>query len=37
MIRVDGLRFTHPANGSETLRGLSFGIEPGEIPPAEIS
>jgi len=31
MIRVDGLRFTYPGNKTETLRGLSFGIEQGEI------
>ena len=31
MIRVDGLRFTYPGNKTETLRGLSFRIEQGEV------
>jgi fluoroquinolone transport system ATP-binding protein len=31
MIHVEGLRFTYPGNREETLRGLGFDIEPGEI------
>jgi len=31
MIRVEGLRFSYPGNADETLRGLDFAIEPGEI------
>lgn len=31
MIRVEGLRFTYPGNRDETLKGLGFDIEPGEI------
>lgn len=31
MIRVEGLRFTYPGNRSETLHGLEFEIERGEI------
>jgi len=31
MIRVEGLRFTYPGNADETLRGLDFAVEPGEI------
>jgi fluoroquinolone transport system ATP-binding protein len=31
MIRVEGLRFGYPGNADETLRGLDFAIEPGEI------
>jgi fluoroquinolone transport system ATP-binding protein len=31
VIRVEDLRFTYPGNQEETLRGLSFGIERGEI------
>lgn len=31
MIRVEDLRFTYPGNPKETLRGLTFGIEQGEV------
>lgn len=31
MIRVEGLRFTYPGNRSETLHGLEFEVERGEI------
>jgi fluoroquinolone transport system ATP-binding protein len=31
MIHVEGLRFTYPGNREETLRGLGFDVEPGEI------
>lgn len=31
MTRVEGLRFTYPGNSAETLRGLSFAIERGEV------
>jgi energy-coupling factor transporter ATP-binding protein EcfA2 len=31
MIRVEGLRFTYPGNREETLHGLGFEIEQGEI------
>ena len=31
MIRVEGLRFTYPGNREETLRGLDFEIQPGEV------
>jgi fluoroquinolone transport system ATP-binding protein len=31
MIHVENLRFTYPGNREETLRGLTFQIDPGEI------
>ena len=31
MIRVEGLRFTYPGNRDETLRGLEFEIDRGEV------
>ena len=31
MIRVEDLRFTYPGNRDETIRGLSFAIERGEV------
>lgn len=31
MIQVKGLTFTYPGNGNQTIRGLDFFIEPGEI------
>jgi len=31
VIQVEGLRFTYPGNREETLRGLGFRIEPGEV------
>ena len=31
MIQVDSLRFTYPQQSVETIKGISFNIEPGEI------
>jgi fluoroquinolone transport system ATP-binding protein len=31
MIRVADLRFTYPGSGQETLHGLDFAVEPGEV------